>query len=62
MSVEPGVLEVAGLTSEAIGRIACDQAVPLVELTPVQASLEAAFMELTQDAVEYRVDTEGNAA
>jgi ABC-2 type transport system ATP-binding protein len=57
-SVAPDLLEVAGLTSEAIGRIACDQSVALVELTPVQASLEEAFMELTQDAVEYRVDTD----
>jgi ABC-2 type transport system ATP-binding protein len=61
-SVAPDLLEVAGLTSEAIGRIACDQSVALVELTPVQASLEEAFMELTQDAVEYRVDTDGGRA
>jgi ABC-2 type transport system ATP-binding protein len=54
-SVEPGLLEIAGLTSDRIGRIACDNAIPLVELTPVHASLEEAFMELTQDAVEYRV-------
>ena len=54
--LEPDLLEVAGLNSEAIGKAACAAAVPLVELTPVQASLEEAFMELTQDAVEYRVD------
>jgi ABC-2 type transport system ATP-binding protein len=54
--LEPDLLEVAGLNSEAIGRAACAAAIPLVELTPVQASLEEAFMELTQDAVEYRVD------
>jgi ABC-2 type transport system ATP-binding protein len=53
---EPDVLEVAGLSSAEIGRVAMDQRVPLAELTPVQASLEEAFMELTQDAVEYRVD------
>jgi ABC-2 type transport system ATP-binding protein len=29
----------------------------LLELTPVQASLEEAFMALTQDAVEYRAPT-----
>ncbi len=51
--VEPGLLEVTGTDSTAIGRLACQQAVPLIELTPVQASLEEAFMELTQDAVEY---------
>jgi ABC-2 type transport system ATP-binding protein len=54
--LEPDLLEVAGLNSEAIGKAACAAAIPLVELTPVQASLEEAFMELTQDAVEYRVD------
>ena len=51
--VEPGLLEVTGADSTAIGRLACQQAIPLIELTPVQASLEEAFMELTQDAVEY---------
>jgi ABC-2 type transport system ATP-binding protein len=55
-SVEPGLLEVAGISSEAIGQVACDNAIPLAELTPMKASLEEAFMELTQDAVEYRVE------
>jgi ABC-2 type transport system ATP-binding protein len=55
-TTEPDLLEVAGLSSAEIGRVAVDQRVPLVELTPVQASLEEAFMELTQDAVEYHVD------
>ncbi|HEX3786011.1 MAG TPA: ATP-binding cassette domain-containing protein [Pseudonocardiaceae bacterium] len=52
-AVEPGLIEVSGLDSEAIGKLACAHAVPLIELTPIQASLEEAFMELTQDAVEY---------
>ncbi len=51
----PGLLEVSGLDGAEIGRIACREAVPLEELTPVQASLEEAFMELTDDALEYRV-------
>jgi ABC-2 type transport system ATP-binding protein len=55
-TTEPDLLEVAGLSSAEIGRVAVDQRVPLVELTPVQASLEEAFMALTQDAVEYHVD------
>jgi ABC-2 type transport system ATP-binding protein len=59
---EPEVLEVAGLTSEAIGKAACAAAIPLVELTPVQASLEEAFMEITQDAVEFRVDESNRSA
>jgi ABC-2 type transport system ATP-binding protein len=51
----PGLLEVSGLDGAEIGRIACRDAVPLEELTPVQASLEEAFMELTDNALEYRV-------
>lgn len=48
------VLEVSGLTSDRIGRIAADAGIALAELTPQQASLEDAFMELTKDAVEYQ--------
>jgi ABC-2 type transport system ATP-binding protein len=54
-SDEGGSLEVAGLASERIGRIAADHSIALAELRPVQASLEDAFMELTKDAVEYGV-------
>jgi ABC-2 type transport system ATP-binding protein len=53
VSEKGGSLEVAGLSSERIGRIAADHEIALAELRPVQASLEAAFMELTKDAVEY---------
>src|SRR5437763_475654 len=55
-SAEPGVLEVSGLPGAEIGRIACRHAIALEELTPVRASLEEAFMELTDDALEYRVE------
>ncbi len=61
-SSERGVLEVSGLSGAEIGRIACDHAIPLEELTPVQASLEQAFMQLTQDAVEYRTEQLEGAA
>jgi ABC-2 type transport system ATP-binding protein len=61
-STEHGLLEVSGLSSEDIGKIASKHAVPLIELTPVQASLEEAFMELTQDAVEYHGNTTAQAA
>jgi ABC-2 type transport system ATP-binding protein len=54
-SVQPDLLEVTGLDGAEIGRVACREAIPLEELTPVQASLEQAFMELTDDALEYRV-------
>jgi ABC-2 type transport system ATP-binding protein len=51
---EPGVLEIAGLDSEVVGRVAAEHAVVLYELVPRTASLEEAFMELTRDDVEYR--------
>jgi ABC-2 type transport system ATP-binding protein len=51
---DPGVLQVSGLSSERIGRIAAEHGIALSELTPQQASLEEAFMELTRDAVEYQ--------
>ncbi|MDT4938427.1 MAG: type transport system ATP-binding protein [Pseudonocardiales bacterium] len=54
-SLEPGRLQVNGLSSAAIGRIAADARIALIELTPRQASLEEAFMELTRNAVEFVV-------
>jgi ABC-2 type transport system ATP-binding protein len=50
---ERGVLEIHGLSSEAIGEAAARHGVVLHELTPQQASLEDAFMALTGDSVEY---------
>jgi ABC-2 type transport system ATP-binding protein len=47
-------LDVTGLASDAVGELARRHGLPLYELTPVRASLEDAFMELTRDAVEYR--------
>jgi ABC-2 type transport system ATP-binding protein len=52
-SVERRVLEVHGLTGEQIGEIALAEQVVLAELTPLQASLEQAFMQLTGETVEY---------
>jgi ABC-2 type transport system ATP-binding protein len=51
---EPNVLEVHGMTAEQVGDIAFRNGVLLHELTPQQASLEEAFMNLTQDSVEFR--------
>ncbi len=56
-SVEPSLLEVEGLSAEQIGQAAARNGVVLYELTPQQASLEEAFMELTRDEVEYAVAT-----
>jgi ABC-2 type transport system ATP-binding protein len=47
-------LTVTGLDAQQIGRIAHDAGVPLSELSTRRASLEAAYMELTNDSVEYR--------
>ncbi|MEU6260355.1 ABC transporter ATP-binding protein [Streptomyces sp. NPDC047043] len=47
-------LLVAGRDAREIGAIAAQHGVPLYELTPQSVSLEAAFMELTRDVVEYQ--------
>ncbi|ADB31054.1 ABC transporter related protein [Kribbella flavida DSM 17836] len=47
-------LVVAGLTGEAIGKLAAYHGVALTELTPQRPSLEDAFMELTKDSIEYQ--------
>ena len=49
-----GVLDVSGLTAAQIGDLAAEHNLRLHELTPQQASLEEAFMELTRDDLEYR--------
>ena len=49
----PDRLRVDGLTAEEIGTIACHARIPVFELRVVQASLEDAFMQATQDSVEF---------
>ncbi len=49
-----GWLTVEGLSSPQIGDLAARDGLRVHELTPITASLEDAFMELTQDEVEYR--------
>jgi ABC-2 type transport system ATP-binding protein len=60
-SVEPGHVEVSGLSAKRIGELAFERGLVLHELTPQRASLEQAYMELTRDSVEYRVE-EGRLA
>jgi ABC-2 type transport system ATP-binding protein len=48
-----GSMTVTGLTAPEVGDLAKSIQIALHELTPV-ASLEDAFMELTEDAVEFR--------
>jgi ABC-2 type transport system ATP-binding protein len=48
-----GVMVVSGLDVSQIGDMAYDNSVRLHELSPVHASLEEAFMELTASSVEF---------
>ena len=52
-SDEPGLLEVSGLDAAEIGERAAAARLTLHELATHSASLEAAFMEMTRNAVEY---------
>jgi ABC-2 type transport system ATP-binding protein len=49
-----GSIVATGLTAAEIGELAADRILTLHELSPLRGSLEDAFMELTQDAVEFR--------
>jgi ABC-2 type transport system ATP-binding protein len=53
--VQPdGALRVTGLEAQRISELAHAQGIRLLELAPQQASLEEAYMRMTQHAVEYR--------
>jgi len=54
-----GALVVHGLAAQRVGDLAFDNGVRLHELSPAQASLEEAFMELTADSVEYHAGVPG---
>ncbi|WP_341359978.1 ATP-binding cassette domain-containing protein [Georgenia sp. M64] len=56
-SPEVGVVELRGISAEEVGETAARHGIVLHELTPRRASLEEAYMNLTQDAVEYRSET-----
>ncbi|MGO9660818.1 MAG: ATP-binding cassette domain-containing protein, partial [Acidimicrobiales bacterium] len=51
---EDGSLTIEGLTASQIGDMGARDGLRVHELTPIKASLEDAFMQLTQDEVEYR--------
>jgi ABC-2 type transport system ATP-binding protein len=53
-SDQSGVLHVQGLTAEQIGTTAWQARLPVFELTTQHASLEEAFMKLTDDSVDFR--------
>jgi ABC-2 type transport system ATP-binding protein len=50
-------LEVTGMGAALIGDLAAERGIPLHELTPMQASLEEVFFELTDDSVDYHAGT-----
>ena len=52
-SRDDGALLVTGLDAPRIGDVALAEGAALHELSPVQASLEEVFMELTSDMVDY---------
>ncbi|WP_219463733.1 ABC transporter ATP-binding protein [Nonomuraea rhizosphaerae] len=51
--LHPDHLRVTGVTPLEIGTITARAGLPLEELTLVQPSLEAAYMELTKDSLEF---------
>jgi ABC-2 type transport system ATP-binding protein len=59
---ERGAVEVHGLTAEQIGDTAADHRIAIHELTPQQASLEEAFMQLTRDELEFAARPSGEVA
>ena len=56
-----GVIVASGLSSAEIGDLAADQELTVHELTPMRASLEDVFMELTSTSTEYRSHTADHA-
>jgi ABC-2 type transport system ATP-binding protein len=53
VSTDDGGLQVQGLTTAAVGRVAAQAGIALVELVDHQATLEEAFMEVTRDSLDY---------
>ena len=53
-TAEGDALAVSGLTAAQIGAVAAEAGITVLELAAEQTSLEDAFVDLTQDAVEFR--------
>ena len=64
VSIAPvdGGIEVTGLTAAQIGSSARDHGLVLHELTPQQASREAAFMDMTRGEIEFHAASAGEVA
>jgi ABC-2 type transport system ATP-binding protein len=52
-------IRVTRLAMTEVGDLAFDNGIRVHELSPIQASLEQAFMELTKDSVEYHAGVPG---
>jgi ABC-2 type transport system ATP-binding protein len=59
VQVDAEVLDVTGLTVAQIGQTALDERIVLHGLTPHEASLEEAFMDMTRDVVDYHAHLGG---
>ncbi|MDX6717479.1 MAG: type transport system ATP-binding protein [Baekduia sp.] len=57
-----GALAVTGISAAVIGDLAAAQGIVLHELSPQEASLEEAYLELTRDSVEFRAGLPGSDA
>jgi ABC-2 type transport system ATP-binding protein len=57
-----GALAVTGITAVAIGDLAAANGLAIHELSPQEASLEEAYMELTRDSLEYQAGVPGARA
>jgi ABC-2 type transport system ATP-binding protein len=53
-----GGLRVLGRSTDDIGRFAFEASIPILELTSRNASLEEAFLELTEGSEEYHTQSE----
>jgi ABC-2 type transport system ATP-binding protein len=61
-SIGPESITVIGLDAARIAELTAERGLLLHELTPQRASLEDAYIELTQDAVEFTAGGEGTRA
>ncbi|MFY9928693.1 MAG: ATP-binding cassette domain-containing protein [Streptosporangiaceae bacterium] len=52
----PGVITVSGLPAERVVELLTGSSIPFAELSAHRATLEAAYMELTRDAVEFSAE------
>jgi len=58
IKTEDSGLEVSGVKTDEVGKLAFAAKIPLLELTPRQASLEEVFLELTEGVEEFQASGE----